>query len=60
MELGYDAVLLNSAVSQAKNPVDMAIAFSQAICAGRNGFRSGLITPQSLATPTTDISNNIF
>ena len=60
MELGYDAVLLNSAVSQAKNPVDMAIAFSQAISAGRNGFRSGLITPQSLATPTTDISNNIF
>ena len=60
MEIGYDAVLLNSAVSQAKDPVKMAIAFSDAIIAGRRGFEAGLILPQSMATPTTDISGNFL
>ena len=35
MELGYDAVLLNSAVSQAREPVRMAAAFGAAVQAGR-------------------------
>ena len=60
MEIGYDAVLLNSAVSQSSNPVKMAIAFSHAVNAGRKGFEAGLIQPQSMATATTDISTNIF
>tara|TARA_B100000963_G_scaffold129760_1_gene113202 strand:+ start:39 stop:824 length:786 start_codon:yes stop_codon:yes gene_type:complete len=60
MEIGYDAVLLNSAVSQSKDPVKMAIAFSDAVKAGRKGFEAGLINSQSMATPTTDFSTNIF
>ena len=60
MEIGYDAVLLNSAVSQSNDPVKMATAFSNAVIAGRKGFEAGLIQPQSMATATTDISANIF
>src|SRR5690606_8472877 len=37
MELGYDAVLLNTAVSQAADPVAMAGAFRLAVEAGHNG-----------------------
>ena len=60
MEIGCDAVLLNSAVSQSKDPVNMAVGFSHAIIAGRKGFEAGLIHAQTMATPTTDISPNIF
>ena len=46
MELGFDAVLLNSAVAQAKNPVKMARAMALGVEAGRLAFQSGRI-PQS-------------
>ena len=42
MELGYDAVLLNTAVAKAGDPVKMAEAFARAIEAGRLGFEAGL------------------
>ena len=38
MELGYDAVLLNTAVAKAGDPVAMARAFALAIEAGRAAF----------------------
>ncbi len=41
MELGADGVLLNTAVSNAENPVKMAKAMSLAIEAGRLGFEAG-------------------
>jgi len=41
MELGADGVLLNTAVSNAKDPVKMAKAMSMAIEAGRLGFEAG-------------------
>lgn len=53
MELGYDAVLLNTAVAKAKDPISMANAFSQAIIAGRKAYHSGLITPQEQAQAST-------
>ncbi len=40
LELGFDAVLLNTAVAKADDPVTMANAFRLAIEAGRAGFRS--------------------
>ena len=40
LELGYDAVLLNTAVAKADNPVAMANAFRLAVEAGRSGVRS--------------------
>ena len=42
MELGADAVLVNTAISIAKDPVRMARAFAQATEAGRSAFEAGL------------------
>ncbi len=42
MELGADAVLVNSAIAIAADPVRMARAFKDAVIAGREGFEAGL------------------
>ncbi|ALE04023.1 thiazole synthase [Bartonella ancashensis] len=55
MELGYDAVLLNTAVAKAGDPVLMAEAFSQAIKAGRMGYKAGLLEARDVAVPSTPI-----
>ncbi|HEY2036729.1 MAG TPA: thiazole synthase, partial [Steroidobacteraceae bacterium] len=41
LELGFDAVLINTAVSQARDPVGMAGAFAQAVAAGRAAYEAG-------------------
>ncbi|MEW5895326.1 MAG: thiazole synthase [Candidatus Omnitrophota bacterium] len=46
MEMGADAVLVNTAVATAGNPVLMAKAFAQAVEAGRNAFLSALPVQQ--------------
>lgn len=43
MELGYDGILLNTAVAEAMDPVGMATAMRLAVEAGRMAFRSGRI-----------------
>jgi thiazole synthase len=53
MELGFDAVLLNTAVAKATDPVGMAGAFGKAVDAGREAYRSGLIEPRDVAVPST-------
>ena len=55
MEMGYDAVLLNTAVAKAGNPAIMAAAFAKAIEAGRDAYLSGIIAPQETATPSTPL-----
>lgn len=55
MELGYDAVLLNTAVAKAGDPVAMAGAFGKAIAAGREAFRAGPLEPRDMAVPSTPI-----
>lgn len=60
MEMGYDAVLLNSAVSQASDPVRMARAFGQAIEAGRSAYRAGVMARQDFAVATTPVTGNPF
>jgi thiazole synthase len=60
MELGFDAVLLNSAVAQASDPVRMARGFKAAIEAGRDGFLSGLLAPQDLAVASTPVGGRPF
>ena len=55
MELGYDAVLLNTAVALAGDPAAMAKAFATAIEAGRTGFRAGLLSPRDMAEPSTPV-----
>lgn len=42
MELGADAVLVNTAVAVASNPEEMAIAFKEATIAGRRAYEAGL------------------
>jgi thiazole synthase len=53
MELGYDAVLLNTAVAEAGDPVAMAKAFALAIEAGRIAFQSKPLEPRDMAAPST-------
>tara|TARA_A100000164_G_scaffold178934_1_gene158995 strand:+ start:429 stop:1211 length:783 start_codon:yes stop_codon:yes gene_type:complete len=43
MELGCDGVLVNTAIAKAKDPFNMAIAFKNAVIAGRKSFLSGRI-----------------
>lgn len=52
-EIGYDAVLLNSAVAQATNPVQMATAFKHAAIAGREGYLAGRMPEKQIAQPST-------
>lgn len=58
MELGMDAVLLNSAVSQAVDPVRMARAFGLAIEAGRGAFEAGVMAQQTMAVASTPVSGH--
>jgi len=60
MELGFDAVLLNSAVAQAADPVGMARAFRLAIEGGRLGYVSGLLAPQDMAVASTPVAGRPF
>ena len=53
LELGYDAVLLNTAVALAHKPIDMAAAFKLAVAAGRKAYKAGTIPAQNLAQPST-------
>src|SRR6267378_1422808 len=55
MELGFDAVLINTAVAQAANPVLMAEAFAQAVEAGRAARQAGPMEPRDLAVPFTPV-----
>ncbi|KZL12657.1 Thiazole synthase [Pseudovibrio axinellae] len=53
MELGMDAVLLNTAVAKAGDPVLMAQAMAQAVEAGRNGYNADPMEPRDMAVPST-------
>lgn len=53
LELGYDAVLLNTAVAQAADPVLMAQAFRGAIAAGRQSYLAGSMPERQTAQPST-------
>ena len=53
MEIGCDAVLINTAIAKAKNPYQMAEAMKHAVVAGRKSFLSGRIIPNLLGSPST-------
>ncbi|MBB5213148.1 thiazole synthase [Microbulbifer hydrolyticus] len=53
MEMGFDAVLLNTAIARAQNPVLMAQAFRLAIEAGRVARNAGLMLQRQTASPST-------
>lgn len=60
MELGFDAVLLNTAVAQAVHPVKMAEAFAQAVQAGHAARLAGPMEPRDLAVPSTPVIGTAF
>ncbi len=60
MEMGYDAVLLNTAVAKAGDPVEMARAFAQSIAAGRSAYLSGVIKPQDEGSASTPLLDRPF
>ncbi len=53
MEMGFDGVLINSAVALAQDPVQMAQAFSLAIKAGRAALHAGPMPKRDFARPST-------
>ncbi len=55
MEMGFDAVLLNTAVAKAGDPVAMARAFARAIEAGAEAHAAGLMPPRDMAVPSTPV-----
>ena len=55
MELGADGVLLNTAVSGAKDPIKMAQAMKLSIEAGRLGFEAGRIARKRCATASSPL-----
>ena len=60
MELGYDAVLVNSAVALSQDPVTMARAFRLAIEAGRLAWDAGVMAKQEMAVATTLVTGRPF
>ena len=53
MELGADAVLTNTAIAQAKNPIQMAEAMKHAVVAGRMSYLAGRIPKRPYATASS-------
>jgi len=60
MELGYDAVLLNTAVARAGDPVMMAKAMMQAIEAGQLAHQADPIEARDMAEPSTPVVGKAF
>ncbi|MFO1371624.1 MAG: thiazole synthase [Candidatus Competibacteraceae bacterium] len=60
MELGYDGVLINTAVAHATDPVQMARAFGMAVEAGRLAYLAGTMPTQEMAEPSTPVTGTPF
>jgi thiazole synthase len=60
MEMGYDAVLLNTAVAKAGDPIGMARAFALGVNAGRMAFEGGLMEARDMAAPSTPVAGTPF
>lgn len=57
MELGADAVLVNTAIAAAGNPVEMAIAFKKAVEAGRSAFLSSPVMQSTVAVASSPLTS---
>jgi thiazole synthase len=56
MELGADAVLVNTAIARSDDPVSMAGAFRLAVDAGRTAYRAGVMDERVDASPSSPVS----
>jgi thiazole synthase len=59
MELGADAVLVNTAIARADDPATMARAFRLAVEAGRLAYRSGIIEERLEAEPSSPLAGRL-
>jgi thiazole synthase len=57
MELGFDGVLLNTAVASAIEPIQMGSAFRLAIESGRLAYKAGAMSKRALAAPSTSFDD---
>lgn len=60
MELGFDAVLLNTAVAKAGDPASMAEAFAQSVLAGQAAAAADPMEPRDMAAPSTPVIGKAF
>ena len=60
MEMGFDAVLLNTAVARAGDPAAMAEGFARAVEAGRLAFGADPMEPRDMAAPSTPLIGRAF
>ena len=59
MELGCDAVLMNTAIAEAKDPIRMARAMKHAVIAGREGYLAGRMPKRMYASPSSPLAGLI-
>jgi thiazole synthase len=59
MEMGADALLINSAIALAGDPASMAMAMAQACSAGRTAFRAGRLPIRTSASPSSPTAGRI-
>lgn len=59
MEMGCDAVLMNTAIAGAKNPILMASAMRKAVEAGREAYRAGRIPKKLYATASSPLGGTL-
>jgi thiazole synthase len=59
MELGCDAVLMNTAIAEARDPVRMAVAMKHAVIAGREAYLAGRMPKRLYADPSSPLSGLI-
>jgi thiazole synthase len=59
MEQGADAVLVNTAIAESRDPVRMAQAMRQAVVAGREGFLAGRMPRRAKAAPSSPTEGRV-
>ena len=59
MEMGCDAVLMNTAIAEAKDPVRMADAMKHAVIAGRQAFLAGRMAERRYGDPSSPFAGRI-
>ena len=60
MEMGYDAVLVNTAVAKAGDPAAMAEGFAKAVEAGAIAYAADPMEPRDMASPSTPVLGKAF
>lgn len=59
MELGCDGVLMNTAIAEAKDPIQMARAMKHAVIAGREAYLAGRMPRKKYADPSSPLAGLI-